>query len=147
MYLIGHKSNPGRFQKGINHPKWKNGEYINEDGYKMILDTRHPNAYGSRYVLEHRLIMEKAVGRYLTKDEVIHHINKNRQDNRIENLEIVDRSKHNVIHFTVYKKDRICYNCNSKTYIDRLGEERWFKNPENKEQFLCRKCYRKKTGK
>lgn len=48
---------------------------------------------------EHRFIMEKYLGRKLTSDEVIHHINGLKYDNRIENLEIMSRSEHSRMHF------------------------------------------------
>lgn len=64
---------------------WKGGKVTDKDGYILIWKPKHPlNRTG--YILEHRLKMEKYIGKYLTKDEVVHHINGNRKDNRIKNL-------------------------------------------------------------
>jgi hypothetical protein len=49
-------------------------------------------------MLEHRLIMETHLGRNLTSEEHIHHINEDASDNRIENLQIVSKSEHGKIH-------------------------------------------------
>lgn len=53
--------------------------------YIRMWMPEHPNAVGG-YVLEHRLVCEKELGRYLTKKEVVHHLNDNSEDNRPENL-------------------------------------------------------------
>jgi hypothetical protein len=75
-------------RSGQGHPEWKGGRLIDKDGYVLIYSPNHPYTRRPRrkYVLEHRLIMEQHIGRYLTPPEVVHHINKNKQDNRIENL-------------------------------------------------------------
>jgi len=84
--------NPG-IQKGENDPNWKGGRLI-KNGYIQILKSDHPYANNCGYIYEHRLIMEKKLGRYLTKDEIVHHINGIRDDNRPENLVIEDRETH-----------------------------------------------------
>jgi len=68
-------------------------------GYKHILLPNHPCANNKGYVLEHRLVMERQLGRYLLPEEVIHHINHIRDDNRIENLQLMaNQSEHHSLH-------------------------------------------------
>jgi uncharacterized protein (DUF1330 family) len=65
---------------------WHGGRFLDKDGYVMILSVDHPNKNGRGYVQEHRLVIEKKIGRYLNKEESVHHKNKNKQDNSLENL-------------------------------------------------------------
>ncbi len=71
-----------------NCPTYKGGRNKVKGGYIQILNPEHPNATKNGYVLEHRLIMEKHLGRYLYPYEVVHHKNRIRDDNKIENLEL-----------------------------------------------------------
>ena len=72
------------------NPAFKGGRKVRPDGYIMILaPDDHParsNPYP--YVLEHRLIMEQHLGRYLTEEEVVHHVDGNPSNNDIENLRL-----------------------------------------------------------
>ena len=78
---------------------WKGGR-INVSGYIKIFKPDHPNADVGGYVFEHRLVMEKHLGRYLTVKETVHHINHDKSDNRIENLQLMTQSK---LHIIIWK--------------------------------------------
>lgn len=58
---------------------------------------RHRRVNG-KYVREHRIIMEAYLGRRLGPDEVVHHVNGDGRDNRIENLQVMDKCAHHVKH-------------------------------------------------
>jgi hypothetical protein len=68
-----------------NSAKWKGGR-INKMGYIVVLMPEHPKAQKDGYILEHRIVVESLIGRYLEKAEAVHHVNKIKTDNRPENL-------------------------------------------------------------
>lgn len=76
---------------GKNNPAWKNGKTKMASGHMAI------NKNGGK-ILEHRHIMEQHLGRKLTKTEVVHHKNGIKDDNRIENLEVMTQSEHTKLH-------------------------------------------------
>ncbi len=63
-----------------------------------IYNPSHPKANNRGYILYSRHLMENKIERYLKSDEIVHHINKNNLDNRIENLMIVSNNEHLKIH-------------------------------------------------
>lgn len=90
--------------------KWKIEKIISKGDYNYALVPEHPNATKNGYVLEHRIIVENHIGRLLKNNEIIHHINENKKDNRIENLEITTPQKHPQKH-TEKQKTRYIKKC------------------------------------
>lgn len=87
---------------------WKGGKH-KCNGYFYIYKPEHPckNAMGKGYVKQSRLIMEEILGRYLLSNEHIHHLNGIRDDDRIENLVMITKSKHMSIHHKDIAKNQL----------------------------------------
>lgn len=60
---------------------------MKENGYIKQYNPNHPGIK-NKYQFQHRLVMEEHLGRYLSPNETVHHINGIKDDNRIENLEL-----------------------------------------------------------
>lgn len=77
---------------GFGHTKQHN------KGYIVAYAPKHPNAHRDGYVMLHTIIMERNLGRYLMPNEVVHHVNHDRSDNRLENLLLMDKHDHCSMH-------------------------------------------------
>lgn len=73
---------------------WKIEKVISKGDYNYALVPEHPFATKNGYVLFHRVVMDNHLGRVLNRNEVVHHKNHNKNDNRVENLEVFDASEH-----------------------------------------------------
>lgn len=73
-------------------------EKVRDDGYIKVYVPDHPCATKDGFVMKHRLVMERHLGRYLTPDEDVHHINHVRNDNRLENLMLLTKKEHAALH-------------------------------------------------
>ena len=74
-----------------------------DSGYIMVWNPDHPFCDKKGYVRQHRLVMEAHIGRYLTDDEAVHHIDYDRSNNDISNLQLMTRAEHSSLH--VVRKD------------------------------------------
>ena len=88
-----HQSRLGKF-----HYKF-NGDRLIYNGYWSVYRPEHPKAIRSQrkyYVLEHIIVMEKHLGRYLTDIEVVHHRDGNKLNNDISNLQLFPNSSEHI---------------------------------------------------
>jgi hypothetical protein len=72
--------------------------HYDKDGYLKRYAADHPFAEGRKIMFVHTIIMEQHIGRRLLKEECIHHKNEIKTDNRVENLELMQRGLHSSMH-------------------------------------------------
>lgn len=99
-------------KRGSQHYRWNNERITSEHGYiKVRVGVGHPLADPNGYAYEHLLVVltSNTPGASLLRkhpDEwVIHHQNGDKTDNRIENLQVVQRSEHSTLHNTTRQRD------------------------------------------
>jgi hypothetical protein len=91
-------------QSGIHCHRWKGGRMKTTQGYIQIRLSGHPRADCRGYVPEQILVVEKHLGRFLSKNEAVHHINEIKDDNCIENLYLfLSESNHQRYHMKLRK--------------------------------------------
>ncbi|CAB4164212.1 HNH nuclease [uncultured Caudovirales phage] len=89
------RGHPGIIKE--KHPCWKGGKIVDRDGYIQTWAPDHPWPRKG-YLREHIRVMELAMGRRILPDECVHHKNHNRQNNNLDNLELMKRGKHSSEH-------------------------------------------------
>lgn len=90
-------TNEAKGSKGTKNGKWNGGRHIH-NGYIEVYAPDHPNKNKRNCVYEHQFVMEKHIGRYLEKGEVVHHKDLCKTNNNIENLQLMTVSEHTRLH-------------------------------------------------
>ncbi len=134
-------------KKGEENQNWKGGRFEDKE-YIYCYRPDHPYATKAGYVVEHRLVMEEYLGRYLDPMEIVHHRDRNRKNNKIENLMVyVSQSKHMSMEHNPEKdmSDRVCVICGSNTTgIQKKSNgksyPKWFVD-KTTGGFECKKCH------
>ena len=96
--LYNQKTSAKLFCSKEKNPSWNGGKHLKNNGYIEIYSPNHPYSDKRGYVYEHRLVVEKHIGRYLLPEEIVHHKDLNKTNNDISNLQIVTNSEHRKIH-------------------------------------------------
>ena len=140
-------------KKGGENPNWKGGK-TKIAGYFWIIKPDHPNNC-SGYISVATLVAEKALGKFLPKKAMVHHVDCNKENNKNSNLVVCqDRAYHNMLHRRMkaliecghasWRKCRYCkkYDEPENMYCPPSGESPRHRSCYNK--FM--RGYRKSTG-
>jgi len=128
---------------------WNIKKYVSKGDYVYAVVPEHPKASRYGYVLLHRVIVENSIERLLLDKEEVHHLDGNRKNNSIENLQVMMRGEHQSLHMRLrYPQGRAkvivtCANCG-------IEFTRWTNNTAKakgqRQDFCSRPCSGKYNG-
>jgi len=99
MVRKGIARRPEGAMPGVLNHAWRGGRRADHDGYVLVLaPPDHPHPKSNGYICEHRLVMEQKLGRYLEPEEVVHHIDSNKDNNDPSNLELFANNGEHMAH-------------------------------------------------
>jgi len=139
-----HKNNP-RIRRGENHYNWQGGinlnrqgyiiEYVRKDNDFYPMATNTGNKRFGGYVLQHRLVVAKLLGRCLESFEVVHHIDGNKQNNDIKNLKLTIRKTHGLKYSDAYSDGYEQGYADAMKVNNKIWDgKKWIKGGQNNEK-------------
>lgn len=121
-------------------PPWKVQGIVSKGDYNYAIVSNHPCAIKHGYVLEHRVIIENHLNRILESHEVVHHINGNKKDNRIENLQVLSNEEHSCLHSLERLRLIDVYRCPNCYNIFERYNNQSSRSKKAKASFCSRSC-------
>ena len=103
--------------------------------YYVFCDKKHPLVNKSGWVYYHRHVMSMKIGRWLKTEEHVHHIDGNRMNNELSNLELLSVQEHMAKHYPTSKRFKKCKGC--KKYTVRTGADAF------KHRYCSNECWEK----
>lgn len=129
---------------------WRGGVTVMSTGYVGIHCPDHPRASGNGHVLEHILVVEKAIGKMLLAGYHVHHWNEDKTDNRPSNLLICENAAyHNLIHQR-QRAFRACGNADwlkcskCKNYDDPINMDVYIKKTDGERVAQHKACKKRR---
>jgi hypothetical protein len=136
--------------RGEYSHRYKRGYRKSRKGYIILIKRGHPNSDKNGFIPAHRWIMSEWLERPLEDDEEVHHIDGNKENNLIFNLQLVRHDYHGYIEKKKNMGERFCFLCKSKTTLKRKSKVKtrddlpdidcWRRHPITKEEWICHNC-------
>ena len=125
--LSDNRGKHGNHIHGSSHPRWNKGKLLTDDGYvKIRVGLNHPLADPNGYAFEHLVVWVSAGNPIPNENELLHHKNEDKQDNRYGNLELKTRSNHNTLHNALRGRDGL------GRFLPKQAVRAWEEIPEVK---------------
>jgi len=113
--------------------------YLDNNGRFRVWLPTHPRSYSNGYILRSIVAYEAYHNESVLEEMVIHHIDGNRSNDLMENLQLMKESDHNRLKQLGAWVDRVCFNCGKDFKI-----ERWRMKDSSRGKFCSQKCYHEK---
>ena len=144
QYIIGHH---GRGKSGSDSYHWKGGRRVHNQKYVLVYSPNHPYRGKHGCVEEHRLVVERIIGRFLKPTEVVHHTDEDTFNNKSYNLVACENGGyHNLLHqrkiafeacgHASWRKCKFCKAYDDIKNMTSTGNRSWYHKS-------CRNIYRK----
>ena len=119
---------------------WNIEKTVNKGDYLYAVVKGHPGASKYGYILYHRVVMQNHLGRLLMANEVVHHIDGNKFNNDISNLELMDSKRHAKLHKLKHGRKYVLLKCPECGKLFEIAHNLSFLSKGMSASFCSRHC-------